>query len=505
MSRPGFVLEVDDKTPALLTCSGDQLRLSRFGHGTKVVYPADAVPSTNPVALIDSALDAPTGAEPLIAQLTPSTKLALVILDAERPRPRMHFDVRRSILERVLEVAALAGVSDVSIVIGGGLNKRWNPHDITRVLGDRVATSFQPDGLIESHDITADDLVEVGEAGGHPVSINRRVAEADVVVTIGAQMGVAETCPLSNSIVDVATLQRMGAHDAPAGFAEEVGKAVHGAARFFSLQAVLGQPFFTGSLRFMDRREWEWKLADQLSFAAARQFVSALPKAAGRALHATPVADYSVVDILGGSPEEAFERASQVWRAANSVEVPGQSDIVVTSVWGGAFDDGDPVGSPINAAHHGLVRRIGSHADTPFVRDGGVAILFHPLIPRFSNRRQSAAADFFAKVLPTTIRSEDMQEHEQRAVEDQWYVDLYRKQFADHPLRTFQTWYRVTEASSAFSNVIWVGGNRRTADLFGHRAASTYADALEIASNVVGRHPEITYLHGPGLPLGDVR
>ena len=41
--------------------------------------------------------------------------------------------------------------------------------------------------------------------------------------------------------------------------------------------------------------------------------------------------------------------------------------------------------------------------------------------------------------------------------------------------------------------------------LLGHRAASTYADALEIASDAVGKHPAITFLRGPGLALGDVR
>ena len=141
----------------------------------------------------------------------------------------------------------------------------------------------------------------------------------------------------------------------------------------------------------------------------------------------------------------------------------------------------------------------------PYTHEGGVAIAMHPLQPRFSNRRQSSASDFFAKVLPQTLTPSEMGEFEQAACADQWYIDLYRKQFADHPLRTFHYWYRVCEASEQFADVIWVGGNRLTADLFGHRAATTYADALEIASDKVGRNPAITYLHGPGLPLGDVQ
>ncbi|WP_226966138.1 hypothetical protein [Tessaracoccus defluvii] len=61
MSRPGFVLEVDDRTPQLLTMSGAQLRLDRLGVGTHVVYAADAEESSDPVPLIDSALSAPRG------------------------------------------------------------------------------------------------------------------------------------------------------------------------------------------------------------------------------------------------------------------------------------------------------------------------------------------------------------------------------------------------------------------------------------------------------------
>ncbi|WP_296138960.1 lactate racemase domain-containing protein [uncultured Tessaracoccus sp.] len=505
MSRPGFVIEVDDRAPALLTLSGQQLGLRRLGIGTQVVYPAEATPSNNPLQLVDAALEAPSGGETLAERLSPETRLTLVVLDDERVRPRMRFDVRRGIVERVLEVAARAGVDDVAIVIAGGLNKRWSPYDITRVLGDRVATSFQPDGRIESHDITAPDLVALGEVDGHEVRCNRRVAESDLVVTIGAQFGSASFCPISSGLADVATLRRLGGVDPATPFATAVRDLFVDRLPVFSVQAVLGQPYLGGLLRYAWQREWEWTFPDQMAFAAARQLGALAPKVAGRLLHATPVADYAVLDVLGGDPASTFQQAEGVWQAANTVPIPKQADVVVTSVWGGSFDDGDPVGSPINAAQHALVRRMGSHLERPYGREGAVAIAFHPLVPRFSNRRQSSASDFFAQVLPTTVDPAHMQEFEEAACQDQWYVDLYRKQFADHPLRTFQSWYRVRAATERFADVIWVGGNRRTADLFGHRAATTYADALEIASDKVGRTPVISYLHAPGLPLGDVR
>ena len=39
----------------------------------------------------------------------------------------------------------------------------------------------------------------------------------------------------------------------------------------------------------------------------------------------------------------------------------------------------------------------------------------------------------------------------------------------------------------------------------GFRTASTFADALEMASETVGRSPSVTYLHTPPLTLAEVR
>jgi hypothetical protein len=39
----------------------------------------------------------------------------------------------------------------------------------------------------------------------------------------------------------------------------------------------------------------------------------------------------------------------------------------------------------------------------------------------------------------------------------------------------------------------------------GFRTASTFADALEMASETVGRSPQVTYLHAPPLTLAEVR
>ena len=45
MGRPGFVLEVDERTPPLLVHQGEGFRLQKFPLGSRVIYPPDPLPA----------------------------------------------------------------------------------------------------------------------------------------------------------------------------------------------------------------------------------------------------------------------------------------------------------------------------------------------------------------------------------------------------------------------------------------------------------------------------
>ena len=137
MSRPGFALKVDEHTPQLLTLAGDRVRLQRFPIGTEVIYPPQPVASSDPVALVEGALANPVDSASLEKLLRPGMKLTLVVGNVDPVQPRMRFDIRRTILERVLEHAARAQVDDVAIVVAGGLGPRW-----------AVRRSLRPSGIV---------------------------------------------------------------------------------------------------------------------------------------------------------------------------------------------------------------------------------------------------------------------------------------------------------------------------------------------------------------------
>ena len=112
MPRPGFVLEVDERTPPLLVHEGEGFRLQRFPLGTRVVYPPDALPGISDVnGAIRHALLNPVGdSKPLPELLRPGMQLTIAFDDISLPLPPMLTpDVRQRIIEHVLELAARSG------------------------------------------------------------------------------------------------------------------------------------------------------------------------------------------------------------------------------------------------------------------------------------------------------------------------------------------------------------------------------------------------------------
>lgn len=498
MPRPGFVLEVDEKTPPVLMVGGTKLRLERFRLGTLVAYPPDAEPSTDPSMLLTAALDAPVAGEPLADRLREARSVTIVIGDSRSPVPSMRYDVRKDVTEHVLELAARVGVDDVVVLAANGLHRRLTDADFGRLLGGRVVSSFAPDDHLLNHDVTDDaNLAAIGTVDGHEVRVNRWLRESDLIVNVVVRSDDAGG-PLQQivcGLTDEATVDRVTGLDGlrhperGAAVAQLIGEKLP----ILTIEVVLGRPLYERPMGFLGKREWEWNLADQLAWVGVRQVLTNAPKQASTRLFAGMRADYAVNDIIAGDPLVADEQGRQVWRASEGVTLPQDVDVLVTSVWGVGREAADPVGSPLAAAHHALVTQASGQGGV--VREGGVLVAWHPLLNRFSNRHHTAAADFFADVLSVTHDADEIRTlFQDRYASDPWYLELYRAQHAYHPLHVFHQWYATQLAAARFSDVIWVGGDRRSAARLGHRAASTFPDALEIAATRVGSQPNVLVL-----------
>ncbi len=514
--RPGFVLEVDERTPPLLVHSGDGVLLERFPLGTRVVYPPQPRGGVDSVdAAIGAALDAPVGGSaPLASLLRPGMRLAISVQDLTAPSPRMRGrDVRGRILERVLSLAAAAGVDEVTLVVAGGLNRRLSAAEVVRLVGERVFRSFWPQRLV-CHD--AEDtagLVEVGTAeSGEALQVCRVVAQADLLVAVEVVQtpgagGAAGLVQGLSSYASLRGVRSVAAVTRDAGLsgslvdgsaAARLGAVLVAAVPVFAVTATVNLAVGPAASAFLTRREWEWSLADQAMALGVGRGMDLLAGRVRRRALRELAADYAITSVTAGEVSAVSAAAwAQVFEQ-QAVEVPGQADVlVVGSAPFGPYHGSGPA-DPVLAAHGALAGVFGGYRGVPVVRENGAMIVYHPMAARFSQLHQPSYVDFYEEVLaesnePATIEAK----FERQYATDPWYTSLYRTSLALHGVHPFHRWYETAPARAYLGEVVFVGGDRAVCARLGFRAASTLADALEIVSGSVGRDPSIAYVHSP--------
>ncbi|HET8582657.1 MAG TPA: lactate racemase domain-containing protein [Jatrophihabitans sp.] len=526
MSRPGFVLEVDDRTPPMLVHEGEGLRLESFPLGTRVMYPPESLPAITDVdAAIRQALLHPLDADPLPAQLRPGMKLTIAFDDVSLPLPPMRApDIRQRIIEAVLTMAADAGVDDVELIAANALHRRMTDAELEHVVGERVFRSFHPHGLLTNHDAEdRDNLLHVGLTDkGEDVEINRRAAESDLLVYVNVNLvpmdGGHKSVP-----VGLASYKSLRHHHnartmiASHSFMDHERSHLHHSAwrmgrllaqhlNIFQIETTLNNDVFGAPYDFLLKREWEWSLRDQTTLLAMRRGLAVAPARLKHRMFQDLRSSYGLTGVNAGAVEPVHERTLAAVYRQQAVEVQGQSDVLVLGVpYLGPYNVNSTM-NPILATCMGLGYYFNAYRGQPVVRRGGAVILYHPLEPKFSQLHHPSYVDFYEEILAESTDPLVVEEkYEQQFATDPWYIHLYRTSHAYHGVHPFYMWYWAAHAMDHVKDVIWVGGNRRAASRLGFRAASTLADALEIAADSVGPDPSITYLHNPPHLIADVR
>lgn len=511
MGRPGFVLEVDDRTPPLLVPDGDRFRLEKFPLGTRVIYPAESLTRVPGLGeAINAALDAPLQSEPLSALLEPAMRLTIAFDDIGVPTPKMRRpDIRGKVIEAVLTRAAAAGVDDVALVSANGLNRRMSAEELQYVLGERVFRSFYADGLLVNHDAEdADNLAKLASTESGEIALNARAAGSDLLIFVHLVVappagGAAAIAAGLGSTATIGQLSRPQAQGTDV--AAEIADLVSSSVRLFQIDVVLDNDVFASPLEFLGHREWEWSLKDRATWFGVRNALERSPQRARRRLMNRAEGDYHATLVTAGAPAAVEEASSAQINAQQLVEVSTPTDVGVIGVSAHTPYSVDSVTNPILAAWSGLVSAFGSHTGTPFVRQSGALILYHPLQAEFSPLHHPSYVDFYADVLTVTADPEQISaDYEEKFANDSWYAHLYRTSQAFHGVHPMYLWYQIAAARRHCSDIVWVGADRESAARMGFRAASTLADALEIVTSTVGRTPSISYLHAPPRVLVDV-
>jgi lactate racemase len=160
---------------------------------SRVIYPPEPHEGLkDPDAAIRHALEHPLGdSEPLSALLFSGMKLTICFDDISLPLPPMKRpDVRQRVIEAVLDSAAAAGVDDVEIIAALALHRRMTEDELRHAVGDRVYDAFAPSGKLYNHDAEdPDGMLEIGTTDhGELVEINKRAATSDLIVYVNINL-----------------------------------------------------------------------------------------------------------------------------------------------------------------------------------------------------------------------------------------------------------------------------------------------------------------------------
>ena len=175
-----------------------------------------------------------------------------------------------------------------------------------------------------------------------------------------------------------------------------------------------------------------------------------------------------------------------VW-AQQGVVVEGQTDILTMGLPYISPYNVNSILNPILVACLGLGYLFNMYRGRPLVREGGVLIMTHP-DPLGVQPRPPPELHRLLRTGP----ERDHRSHrggrpfEESFATDPWYIHLYRTGHAYHGVHPFYMWYWCAHALQHLGGVIIVGGDPAAVHRLGFRAASTLADALEMAQDVVG-------------------
>jgi hypothetical protein len=434
-------------------------------------------------------------------------------------------DIRQRVIESVLDLAAEAGVDDVHIIAALALHRRMTEDELRHMLGDRVYDAFAPRGMLYQHDAEdQDNLALLGETPhGEEVEINKRAAESDLLVYVNINL-VAMDGGWKSTATGLSSYRSLRHHhnthtmENSRSFMDQHKSELHKSnwrmgeimkkhgPKIFQIETTVNNDTFPSAFDFLGKREWEWNARDRAKFVASSAALNRTPARMRRNIFQSIEAPHQMTSIQAGEVEAVHKVTTANVYRQQLVEVQGQTDILTMGIPFICPYNVNSIMNPILVMCTGLGYFFNLYRNKPLVREGGVIIMTHPTTNEFHPVHHPSYIDFFEQVLTeTTVPSELEARFEKKFAEDEWYKHLYRTGNAYHGVHPFYMWYWGSHALQHCGKVIIVGGDAPTIRRLGFTPASTFNDALEIASDVVGRSPTITHFHTPPIMIADVK
>ncbi|HID07175.1 MAG TPA: DUF2088 domain-containing protein [Armatimonadetes bacterium] len=492
--------------------------------GTRVIFPPPPLPPIENIdEAIENALEHPYGCEPLSAQLRRGMKVTIAYDDISLSLPPMQRpDVRQLVMEKVLQKLAEKGIDDIHIIGAIGLHRRMTPAEIRHIVGERIFKAFFPDRLYDHDAEDPENIVHLGKTEmGEDVEINRRAVESDLLIYVNLNLvpmdGGHKALPTGlgtyrsirhhhnpNVLIDTSLMDptQSAMHDALA----RIDRIIQEHVRAFHIETTINNATFPWYLLYLQKTEFEHNLWDRLNFHVSRTVLPLLPISVRRAIFHATRAPYKMTSIQAGSVEEVHRHTLKNVYKQQAVPVEGQCDIMLVGMpYLGPYNV-NSILNPIlvNALGPGYLFQL--FVNKPVVRPGGVMVFTYPLHEDFHPVHQVPHIDFYERVLKRTRDMNEIASYEEEFATNPRYIELYRHSYSFHGAHAPFDWYWGYRAQRYLSKIIVVKPKvKHVAEVLGYEVADSIDEAIEMAKDVVGPDPRITYFHMPPIFVCDVR
>ncbi len=467
--------------------------------------PPPGEPISDVGAAVRDALRFPLVGEPLEALVRQGGRATIVIEPPALPIPGAQHDPRQSAIGAVVDELDRVGVpvEKQTLLVAGGLARRLGERELEQlgIVSPEFARRFR--GRVEIHDVEDPDLVQVGESGRIPLSVNRALVDTDAIVVVTAAETVLHGGPASllaaagPQALRAASAYSLLETSASQGWqlAVAIERELSRRVPLIGASLTLNHPRLTGAVRGYPYDE---EALERIAGSRLRRPFGLLPSwVRDRVIHSLR-RELSIAAAYGGPPSVAHAEALLRGVEARSAPLEGQLDAIVIGIPRTTpFLPREPP-NPLLAAYLALGLALRLWRDGFPVAEGGTAILLHRFHRRFAHPTQQPYRTFFQATTRFGRESSELLEAERNAASDPRAIEAYRNRRSCHPLLPFVDWSACAPAVGRLGAVI-VAGCRDSvaARQLGFVPSQGSGTALQMAHGRAGGPPRIGFLLSP--------
>lgn len=457
---------------------GDETIEARLPERTRVLRGKEPMPGiADRGKAIREAIHNPIAHEPLPKLVGPGAKVTIAFDDMSGASFQMRPpDFRQQAIEILIEELTKAGVAleDIRLLCAQGLHRKLNRLEMETFLGRRITLGFGYSRLY-CHDAEDPEAnVHLGETRrGFEVEVNRAVTDSDQLIYLNTMRS-----PFNGGwksiVVGMGTYRNIRHHHRP--FPGATGKS-------------------TNDPENSSFHKLVWEMGDVVKGELERK---------GRRIFTIETAYdnapvHEMIGIFAGHPTEVHVETLKVMSQQLTVEVEGQTDVLVAGLPNVDTYSKFSTINPLLVTNLGMAYTVSEFQNMPLLREGGIVILCNPFLRQFDEARFAPYVEFYDRLLGETLDPYQLwEEHVEDFAHRPEYVHGYRYRHAYHGSHPFFMWNSTLAPRRYLSRILFAGvRDFEAVRRCGFEPFATLEEALAEAEATLGQGCRITLLQRP--------